>query len=300
LRKILMFVAGLLALAGTATAQVAAPQFNPAMDLLGPLTNPGVLIWNVSSRIGASYTKAEIDSPPGTRWADGSIRTLDAVYVGQRVAVGGFAGKQPTNVIGFGTINADVSVVQAAVQFSQRFSLGLGQEHVHETGPGGLADTFSQPEAGATLRLGSLLFLGGSVGRETISVQGLPSEKSNMDSEGVGIYSRGPGGGVHLEAFRQRQAATATIASGSTITGATAEALWGPVLLSAEAQKRDYISPGGGGVFQTDHDSTFALGWMPQHGLTLVLSVTKETSKDPSGVALSEAKYKTVGVTWLY
>jgi len=304
MRIALLSLAAMVVMAGAAAAQVAAPSLNPSIVLFGAPTNPGVLIWDVPSRIGGTVSKAELDSPIGSKVLDGNAKTLLATWVGQNVAVGALAERLRLSAVApfTGAINLDANAVQAAAQFADRFSLGLGHESSHiedTTAGGGSPEDLKLPVAGATLRLGDTVFLSLAGGTEKVAKQGVPEETRGVNRLGAAFYSRGKAGAVHLEAFREHRAASGTVEPEQTTTGFTAEALWGPVLLAYEGHKNAKKDSTGASQGE-DKVSNIAVGWVPDQGLSIVLASGTLKSTDATGATQGEVKQTTVGATWLF
>jgi hypothetical protein len=307
-----VLLAALLVAAGSASAQVAAPMMNPVITPFGAPTNPGVLSWDVPSRVAVSYSPTNFEAPtsafvPASPFAKGSIRAAVATWVGQRFAVGAAQSSarlegEPTTP---GSFRSDATVVEVAVNFAERLALGIGHNSSKES-----AAIFGAPdqketsnEGGLSWRVADALFLGGAAAHGSLE-EGTESAGRNARRAGLGFYSRGKGGGVHLEAYAGTTDAVVLPSDSSAApkvetTGATVELLWGPVLIGGYGRRDDKtdFNPANN---TRETSTTAVLGYVPEAGWSIVLATGNFRTDNTSGVETFVVKTTTLGIGYLF
>ena len=185
MRIIWLSVAALLALAGPAAAQIAAPRLNPiAIEV--DTVNPAVLSWDGPSRIGGALGELERDDLPGPPTPDeeGDVKALKFRWVGENFAFGVDGARVERDIdpdvpfVGGGRRDTDSAVVGVAFQIGEVFSVGIGQQTQEDSQAPGLLLGFlvnstlnsKLPVVGVTLRLAEVLYLGLATGEEDLDI----------------------------------------------------------------------------------------------------------------------------------
>ncbi|HKI99614.1 MAG TPA: hypothetical protein VKB51_14160 [bacterium] len=301
MRTIVIAVCAMLALAGSAAAQVAAPMLNPTPVFTLDPGNPAVLSWDMPSRVGASWAKVEFTDPasPVNPIAKGNVKQAEAQIVGAHAAAGARLSKLNADLTGGGSLDLDYSTVQAALHFGNWFSLGAGQDSEKNTDPTG-TNKETLPHLGATVRLADVLYLGVAGGKATISRSGNPDLKRNTTRYGVAYLWRDKGDGLHAEVFHEKRDAvsTPTNEDEQVKNGGTLEFKVGGFLVGYTTNKTEFTSSTGvSGGSQTL--KTYSLAWAPDQGLAVSLSHMAFKANGSSG-GPPEGKITTLGASWLF
>ncbi len=327
MRTLLMALAAVLAAAGMASAQVAAPSLNPTPSLSGSFrtvaapfftpvpSNPAVLSWDGPSRIGAAYGPSKLDdAQTGQTDAKGNASGVLAEIVGEMFAAGVQLNSdsedlQPASAQ-TGTIKSSVQQIGIAAQFGKRFSIGV-QSQVLETklntGGGNTDIEESGILPGATVRLGETIYLGAAGGSTTVKdkVSNLEAKHSVMQY-GVGYMYRDKERGAHLEVYKAKRASAyfpggvALASTESDVTGGTIEVLFSKVHLGYSAQT-DKVKDPTGAAPETDTLSTVSVGYNPGQGLAIVASQSSgKSTNDTTGLADKKTRSTTVGVAYQF
>ncbi len=305
MRLIGLTLAALLAAAGMASAQVAAPLLNPTPPVFSAPNNPAVLIWDAPSRVAAQLARLTIDAPPGTRFADGTSRGLLGAAVGEYVAAGAAVQRLHLDAdasAGGGSIQIDSSTVDLAAQIASVVSLGVGQERSKlmdtTVGGSGVPQEETLPVAGFTVRLANIFYVGGAGGTVKFS-RGPASYDRRVRRLGVAVLDMAKDGGVHLEVYRERKAPAGAIDDGSDTKGLSAEVIWGSILLGYLARSVDKANDSGI-LTGTNKIAAVSLGWVPQARLSIVLTGARDELRDPAGTATGRFSTREVGAAWKF
>ncbi len=313
MRTLLMALAAVLATAGIAAAQVAAPSLNPTPQLSFDLApNPAVVPWDGPSRVGAAYGNVKFDDPVNTPAlnpdAKGHSLALLAQVVGSRVGAAIHYSKLTLDVdpsAGGGSQEQTDLLAQVGAQFGQRFSLGIGLDSGKKTDSSGKNEEDTTPLAGATLRLGEVVYLGAAFGSQTAKNKAVaPTQqvKRDVTQYGIAYHWREKERGVHVEAFRAYAPAKADPAAPtisldeSRISGGTVEAVLANILLGYATSSEKAMDPAGVQKDSTQ-TTTISLGYVPAPGLAIVANRFSRRNFTPAtGVTIGQASGLDVGV----
>ena len=313
MRTLLITLAAVLATAGIAAAQVAAPSLNPTPTFGLAPQNPATLSWAGPSRIGASYGTIKADSPatPASPDSKGKLQGLGAQYVGEVVAAGvqvNSAKFEQDASLGGGTAEFDINSLALAAQFGKRFSLGLGYQSVVNRSTGSGEQTETVPYAGATVRLGEVIYLGIAGGTATAqdkSIVPTAELKRSALQYGVAYFWHEKDRGLHVEAFHAKREAKVDAASAfsvdeSVINGGTIEFVFANLLVGATMQTektQDTLGVPG----ETEKATNLSLGYTTAPGWAFVLSQFSEKDTDPTtGAVQSEIKGVSLGAAYQF
>jgi len=306
---VLAVLAALLA-AGPAWAQVAAPLLTPAVP--SPFgasvvpANPAVMPWLESSRIVAGAVRSEtVDTDKAT--AAETTTTLDGYHAGVLLvgSVGSFAA-DATRIDGpvsdsITTFDVKTQGVALAIPLGDVLSLGVVRRSIDVTldtqvfgFPATLEGDRVETSFGATVRLGGWLYLGGSGGKEDVTLDvnapGLGSSHSELTRAvkqfAVGIRTEGPTR-WHVEYVHTHRDAAEAPASTDQIeredeATVVLELLVNDAWLIAVASSdQDTEEPGG--VNPTNRKTRqAALGFTPVPGWGLLFTHADSTAEDPT------------------
>ena len=308
MRILLTTIAILLAASTALQAQVAAPKLNPFSTSIITASNPATLVWGGPTRAGIGYIDMTMtDRPvggPDVEQATGSGGLLQFDWVGESLAFHAEALAITLDLIpafGGGSIDIDNTVLGAAFQVGEMFSIGAGLESDLVSGTG-FEEEETLPLLGATLRLGEVFYLGAAAGTETF--KDLTGEVDySVQRLGVGLHSRDGDFGYHLDVYQQ----TSDSASNTTGTSVDEEetmgwvvevVLMGGLLLGIESSSTDETSPAGVAGDVVDH-TMVSVGWAGSEGLSLILSVFEEETTDTAG-NITEFAFTFLGVAWIF
>jgi hypothetical protein len=318
-----VLLAALLAAAGAAQAQVAAPRLNPVFPESFGTINPGTMPWSGPSRVGAGVLQIEVKDPAGGPpevLEKGKGPMVQGRVVVENVAVGAEAlsvelDVDPSQVGGLTgvTHKLDVSAIQAGVRFGEVFSIGIGQQKEKETsdfpGIGSTSTEETLPMVGVTLRLGGVFYLGAAGGTATIKESGgggSAEADRSVKSFGVAYHKRDADQGFHLEAYKEIRdsidPATNPAGIGSNeqdTTGYTIEVVLANILLGYGSGRTDETDIAG--VDQGyEKSGAITLGWAPGQGLAVTLAASTIKLFNPSGVQQNEIALTFVGIGLLF
>ncbi len=326
MRIIWLSVAALLALAGPAAAQIAAPRLNPIAIEVG-VVNPAVLSWDGPSRIGGALGASEADDLPGLPTPDeeGDVRALKFRWVGENFAFGVDAARVERDIdpgvpgVGGGRLDTDSAVLGVAFQYGEVFSVGIGQQTEKSKGPGLFPPgvlvnsnvTITLPVVGATLRLADVIYLGLATGEEdlendfevpAILFSDRVAGERTVTRFGVAYHWRDAADGLHLEASREKRGgvpATFFPASVEEADRFNAEIVFSNILIGYESITTEFTSVNG--VFEGENeDTTLSVGWAPGQGLAVVASLTEGESFTAGGTLTGEATLTALALAWLF
>ena len=316
MRILLMAVAAVLAIAGTAAAQVAAPSLNPTPTLsLAPISspnlifipapaNPAVLPWDGPSRIGAAYGTnklTDVAGIPVDPVAKGKATGVLAEGVGEM-----FAAAVQVNSVNqdinpafvTGSLETKVQRIGLAVQFGKRISVGIGSESV-ENKDTSVGSDFEEAAVmgGVTVRLGEVIYLGAAGGTATVEDKvSMEQVKRNVTQYGVAYLWRDKERGAHVEVYHAQRPAkrfpsTVGAAAANDINGFTVEVMFARLLLGYSAQT-DKSKDDVGAPLEKNSVSTVTLGYDMAPGWAFVLSKYDGKSDD---AAAGTTNFKTSG-----
>jgi hypothetical protein len=312
MRMIVLALAALLAAAGVASAQVAAPTLNPVPTVSQGPGNPGVLPWDGPSRIGVSYgdIKAEQPGAPVNPVGKGHETAVQVEYVGSTFAAAARAQEIKLDIdpsLGGGTLRASGSFVGIAGQIGGIAAVGVAQEMEKNNDPS-QDSVETLPLIGATVRLGGVFYLGAATGQATVQdhvVSPTDEVKRRVSRMGIGLNWRDKDRGVHLEAYQAQRDAKASTTSTlqarkSEVSGGAVEVLFAKVLVSFEGQT-EKTEDAAGAPKDLNKGRTASLGYVPMAGLAVVLSgFSIENSDRTTGTVFVKTKGVTLGAAWLF
>ena len=337
LRLAALMLAALLAAVGAAQAQVAAPRLAPLQ--FGSLTaNPATMQWSEFSHVGAVIAKGEqtaeingvsLPAGEGDSNAQGvQVRKVwESFSLGAEIASLEFEIGNSTD----GFRNTDISVFNAGLAFrvGESVTLGLAVEKTDidesrfdpAATPPATQQSFelSLTLAGISVRLGEVYFVGAALGKETVTADFLPNELDrNVIRLGVGLSTgmRDPEERadaeatrfqVHLEVFREVrdpfEIGPVARSSDTTTDGFVAELLWGSIILGFKGTTKTEEEIDGAGVKTGDTESRegeITIGWVPEKGLSLLISLSKQEIEDKLSPATAEGNSIVLGVGYVF
>ncbi len=337
MRTLFLLFIGLFA-ATAVQAQVAAPALNPFLTdnpAVLPFTGPSLIGGFVED--GSTTDELDVNSDgvldttaeSEEEFAAGQLRA-----VGDLFSVALLYGQGEETDAGGATTDLEGSEALFAARLGDAFAVGVGYAKLEATNAAAPDDSIeiTVTAGGAVLRLGDAFYLGGTVGNlnfVTIQDFGLDAptsvdEDARTASFGIGYSTRGADGGFHVELYTEQEdgpdlsgsgttgglPASFTLSEESETMGATLEVLLGSILLGASIADEDTtrdvtFTISGFGTFtgtSTEEEQTraVAVGYVPEQGLTIVLSreVSEETvSNSPE---TSEETLTTVAIGWLF
>jgi hypothetical protein len=320
MRTLLMALAAVLAAAGMAAAQVAAPSLNPTptlslMPVVTPNTifvpgpsNPAVLPWDGPSRIAAAYGTAKLTdiaiAPTINPVAKGTARGVLVEGVGETFAAAAQVNTSRMDidpVFATGSLETKVQRIGLAAQFGKRFSVGLGSESVENTNTSftpALDFQQSLVMGGATVRLGEVFYFGAAGGTETIKDKLTQEQvKRNALQYGIAYLWRDKERGAHIEAYHAQRPAKlypsmAPAAAANDVNGFTVEVMLARVLLGYSTQQ-DKTKNDVGTPLDKNSVATLTLGYDMAPGLAFVLSKYDGKSENAS---TGTVNFKTSGM----
>lgn len=296
----------LLAMAGTAMAQVAAPTLGPVnFPNLYRQNNPATSPWRAHGYAGATVARVEMEAAgaPVSPAAKGSGKQFDLNLVGQQfgleVSRFDFSASVDASLGGGDLALANTSVL-AGMRIGDVVGIGLGHERQEDnssTGPGPDEDLTL---AGVNLRLFGVLFLGAAGGTvKATDPSGVEFDQPLM-RYGIGLVF-GDANRFHAEWFHESKDAFQDLALGLTrdgrnTDGATVEALLGSFLFGYHARNSETVDTVGT-VFGKEKWRTYSVGWYPSAGLSLGAFAT---NVDITGGGPDQVKFSGVALGWAF
>jgi hypothetical protein len=317
-RILFIALAALLAAAGTAAAQVAAPSLNPTPTLrwndnpglVDDSQNPAVLPWAGPSRVAATYGISEFEFPAFGKIADGDAKAVEVQFVGETLAAAVHAATLNMDLIdpfGPGTFDLSRQSVGIAGQFGGWLSVGAGVEKQTFENANPFKQTETLTMGGATLRLGEVFYLGAAGGTATIKEEtAVPQDevKASATRYGLAYHWRDKERGVHLEAYHTERGAKASplglSVTETNINGYSVEFIFARFMLSVVGHTDKQKDPSGTPT-ETLEQSTASLGFVPDQGFAVVAGLSTQKLKDPAtGVEQAKVTVTEIGVAWLF
>jgi hypothetical protein len=263
-----------------ALAQIAAPLLIPA-TFSGE--NPAVIKWGAPSRVGFGGVGQRTTTDPATERIDFGGGFAGLRLVGETLAFGVEAVSLNDRESSIKDTREFVSAALAA-QNGNVLAWGIGyqafkQEQDGGTGLQNFAMESKEQVFGVSLRLADVWYIGGAVGRESVSQQfhdpflAIDSRfYGERDTARAGLGFRRPGTVlVHAEVFGISRSDFDTRPGGNKIggedtSGGTLEFIFGNILLGGETRRTKQNDSGD--IFtRTSGD----IGWAPRQGFTLTL-----------------------------
>jgi hypothetical protein len=293
MRFLLLILAGLLALAGAASAQIATPSMNPNPLFTSTPTNPATLSWDMPSRIGAGYSQVKLDD--GTQVNSGSAKQALAQHVGPRFGVGVAWANLSSPTVG-GTLDQTITIINGSMQFGGWLSLGLGHEKLsRDIGVQTYEETV--PVYGASVRLADVIYLGAVGGKSDANNNGATG-KRDVSRYGVAYYWHDKSGGLRVELARQRVDNVVTgPVDGDANNIVALEAKMGRLMVGFLRHDDDVIDGATGTVISNQKRNIYSLAWVPEQGLSYALSYMHFTG---TGGGPVDTKITALSVSWLY
>ena len=294
------------------------PFFHPTSDVVlfdssSPF-NPAVDIWRDASHLGVGVgnhdSSASVSGPQGNfDVATGDSQTVQLALVGEMFAFSARVANHDMEIdpgLGTGTFTIDTAHVGLSAKLGEILSLGVGfqseENHDETQGPGNeITLKEEMPLGGVTLRLGEMFFVGGAYGTETVdaeSPQGPASGDRAVTNIGVGIQTRDGDTGFHIEIYKSTEdllelfepGGNEVYSSEGEKTGATLEVVFSNILLGVESlnstsEVNNPFPPPGVPVLRTGEskETMLSVGWIPQEGLSLVVSATENELTEYNG-----------------
>ncbi len=276
----LLLAALLLAGAGSAQAQVAAPSLVP----FGFVTeNPAVMQWGAPSRVGVAYGQFQqtLDPPVGPALND-TLYSAGIRLVGNYLSAAVDGTHTETSGVASFTANSDTLNGALGVRLGPMVTFGVAQNSrtVKVTGdPSPESDQVDAPGIGVSVRLGEWFFLGAGEAREYLSqtvtgvTPGTLTTYRDIEKYGIGIRT-GTTVLMHLEYYYIGRTnyndpilPNTIFFSGKETQGVgVAEFIFGPILVGYRQSHVDRNS----GEPTTDLQVA-DLGWAPRLGLSVTL-----------------------------
>ena len=300
-RFLLLLAVACSALAGAASAQVAAPFLNPVPLFNAAPSNPAVLSWDVPSRLAAAYTSVKFEDALGASIGDGNVQGVLGQYVGETLALGAAGAKLDVDIAGGGKLIERFSTLQAALKVGEWLSIGLGQGVDKRSDPSGEQKS-SEALAGLTLRLGSIFYLGAVSGTDTVGKGTAPplvEGDRHLTRYGAGIRWVGPSAALHLEAFNEHRAGIVSPlpVESQTIRGGTLEMRLGRIGISYTTRDLQLIDETTGVLNMSQKIKTASLAYVPEHGLALSIGTARQAG---TGGGPGKGTFSSIGAAWLF
>ena len=335
----LLGMLALLALAGTASAQIAAPRLNETTPAVGSPFNPAVMPWNEVSQAGIVIQNGITRENTPSGGSTTETATGDGVGVQFRGYADPFAGgleyasekldrnPDPLTLPLGGTEETKQGLVSLGVMVADWITVGLGYEtrDVTETdaaNPPSKSTKSSMPSLGGTLRFGDAIYVGGTYGQRTIDYEEgtrSGSSEGGVGRVGVGFHTRKDDRGFHLEVYRESEQlqemrdlscdnpATPQVdlcipATEGATTGVTLELMYANVLVGVEALNAsiDFVPVAGGLDTHDINTRRVSLAWVPQKGFSIgVAGRSREDTNNTSNDVDKDTSTE-LTVAWLW
>lgn len=312
-------VLGLCLLTGVAHAQVAVPSLNPAAQG-DTATNPAAQQWGAPSRVVAGMTQGTSVTTPGTVGAedlefDLNSTVLIARGVGESWAIGAegtsttFEATAPDTL----DVTGNTSTTEVAVSglIGDFLAIGIGQQSSSFVVDDDYTDEATLPLIGVSVRLAETIYLGAAAGNETLRHD--PDSPTGFDyeeSRQVVRYGAGFRTGDDTSGFRveynveTRQPITVELTpitevdiQESVTNTASLEFKVANILVSAFVTNSE--ADQSGDVVKTNA-TDISIGWVPMEGLTVVASVSTQTTTNDSNDDEEKTNITGVAVGWMF
>ncbi len=269
----LALLAGVVLPAGVATVgwgQIAAPSLVPGTF---SSENPAAIKWGAPSRIGAAVVSQRDVDTPGNQKTDYAGASGGFRLVGETLALGA-EGLHLEDLESNLHDVRDFASAALALQTGNSIAWGLGYNSGKQT-LNTVKTESREPNLGISLRLGEVWFVGGTVGRESLSSKDalIPALNFYGDRDvlraGIG-FRRGGTVLMHVEAFAISKLDYDTKFgkfAGEDTSGGTLEFTFWSFLLGGSTRHTQVHNA----VTDTIDLTTADVGWAPRQGISLTL-----------------------------
>lgn len=269
----LALLAGVVLPAGVATVawgQIAAPSLVPGTF---SSENPAAIKWGAPSRIGAAVVSQRDVDTPGNQKTDYAGASGGFRLVGETLALGA-EGLHLEDLESNLHDVRDFASAALALQTGNSIAWGLGYNSGKQT-LNTVKTESREPNLGISLRLGEVWFVGGTIGRESLSSKDALLPAADFYGErdvlraGLG-FRRGGTVLMHVEAFAINKLDYATKFgkfAGEDTSGGTLEFTFWNFLLGGSTRHTQVHHA----LVDTVDNTTGDVGWAPRQGFSLTL-----------------------------
>lgn len=325
--KLAAVLIGLLAFAGAAQAQVAAPRLNDIETNTLETFNAAVLPWHQTTIVGVNVLNkitGEIDvGGSTTEFATGKGNALYLRAVGPTF---GFTAETSKLTIDTSALFSPPSgateeikntVIGVASKLGDSFTVSLAMENEQQDDVSS-SNSFkrSSPTLGGTWKISNAFYLGGTYAKGKVDISGggaTGSGDRTITRWGAGFYNRTDTSGFHVEVYQEdaglvevRDAADLLLyAEQGKTTGLTLEFVGGNFLFGLESVKesRDELRPFSVPALATQEEKsrTITLGYTPKMGFAITLAkLNVEQTNTGSPGATTTFDATVLGLAWKF
>lgn len=314
MRILLVLAAAMLAAAGAASAQVAAPLLNPMPvarlnakpAIVATAQNPALLSWDGPPRVAASYSNVDFDDASTATVnpdATGKVTAVLVRLVGERFAFGAESQKVRLDPVGAGSsIELGAQSAGASVQFGDWISVGIGR-HVETYKEFGVDQRETLSLAGVGARFGGVYYVAAVRFNADVKDQIAPAETSRPGTAyGIAFHTRDQEHGVHLEAYHTERAEVVDpmlSVDELKTNGYAAEVVWWNLLFGIVGHDSKRLTTTGNG--SEARQAAVSVGYVPAQGLALVATLSKQEFSDAAtGAEDASVEIKSLGLSWMF
>lgn len=320
--KLAAVLIGLVAFAGAAQAQVAAPRLNDVQTNTLETFNAATLPWHMTTIVGVNVLNKITGTAESGGFSqdflDGKGNALFLRAVGQTFGFTAETSKLTIdNLVAPQTDEIKNTTIGVASKLGESFSVSIQMDSEEQTNSlsSGTAKR-SNPTLGGTWRISNAFYLGGTYAKGKVEMSGGGASASGdrtITRWGAGFYNRTDTSGYHIEVY-QEDAGLAEVRDASNVlvyaeqgktTGVTLEFVGANFLFGFESTKetRDELQPFNVPPLATQEEKTqtITLGYTPKTGFAVSVAklTNKQTRTDNPGVDIN-IDATVVGLAWKF
>ena len=320
--KLAALLVGLVAFAGAAQAQVAAPRLNDVETNTLETFNAATLPWHMTTIVGVDVLNkisgtADVGGTT-TDFLDGKGNALFLRAVGPTFGFTAETSKLTVdNLISPQTDEIKNTTIGVASKLGESFSVSIQMDSEEQTNSASGGTTKrSNPTLGGTWRISNAFYLGGTYAKGKVDLSGGGGSASGdrtITRWGAGFYNRTDTSGYHVEVYQEnaglaevRDAADLLVyAEQGKTTGVTLEFVGGNFLFGLENTKetRDMLQPLSPTPLSTQEEKsqTITLGYTPKAGFAITVAklTNKQTDTQPGNVPVT-IEATVLGLAWKF